>query len=372
MLEGKPMKLETKLRIVYLSIALIPIGLIFGMTIGSTLQTFKNFNQALAVALAAALLLGLLSPYFTGGWLFYNQLRMARQLCASVKHGNYRVFLPVPNELDEDDENEVIAFMRDMNWMVRQIYIREQQLQQTIHELDESRREISQQKTILEEANDNLIETQLSLKQRTIELEQACQHMQVIAMTDPLTKIANRRCFFHELEREFCDLTQTSKPLSLLILDIDYFKKINDRFGHQTGDKVLIEFAKVVRNAIRNNDLFARIGGEEFAVLLPGTDAQGAQIVARKIQAAVAATPFLSANQDFIRITVSIGMCSLARPPFPTLDSFYNFADQALYQSKDSGRDAICAYDPHSAAVSLLDRRKERGGNGLCCRSPFC
>lgn len=366
------MKLETKLRMVYLGIALIPLALIFGMTIGSAIQFDKNHNQALAVALAAALLLGLLSPYITGGWLLYNQLSRVREFCNNVKNGNYKISLSVPNELDEDDENEMVAFMRDMNWMARQIYIREQQLQQTIRELDESRWELSQQKTVLEEANDNLIETQISLKQRTIELEQACQSMQVMAMTDPLTKIANRRCFFHELEREFCDLTQTSKPLSLLILDIDYFKKINDRFGHQAGDKVLVEFCKIVRNSIRNNDLFARIGGEEFAVLLPGTDSQGAQNVARKIQSAVAAAPFSSHDQQFIKITVSIGMCSLARPPFPTLDSFYNFADQALYQSKDSGRDAICAYDPYAAAVSLLDRCKERGGNGLCYRNPIC
>ena len=366
------MKLETKLRMVYLGIALIPLALIFGMTIGSAIQFDKNLNQALAVALAAALLLGLLSPYLTGGWLLYNQLSRVREFCNNVKNGNYKISLSVPNELDEDDENEMVTFMRDMNWMARQIYIREQQLQQTIRELDESRWELSKQKAVLEEANDNLIETQISLKQRTIELEQACHSMQVMAMTDPLTKIANRRCFFHELEREFCDLTQTSKPLSLLILDIDYFKKINDRFGHQAGDKVLVEFSKIVRNSIRNNDLFARIGGEEFAVLLPGTDSQGAQNVARKIQSAVAAAPFSSHDQQFIKITVSIGMCSLARPPFPTLDSFYNFADQALYQSKDSGRDAICAYDPYAAAVSLLDRCKERGGNGLCHRNPFC
>lgn len=367
------MKLETKLRIAYLGIALIPLAVVFSMTMDSVIHYDKYFNRALAAALAAAILLGLTGPWFTGGWLLYNQLNRVRAFCARVRNGNYRIELMVPNEQrDGDDEDEMVALMRDMNWMARQIAGREQELQRMIAELDLSRQQITQQKAVLEQSYQELIETQISLKQRTSELEQACQSMQVMAMTDPLTKIANRRWFFHELEREFCALTQNSEPLSLLILDIDYFKRINDQYGHQSGDRVLADFAAIVRRVVRAIDLVARIGGEEFAVLLPGTYGKGAQRVARKIQQAIAGAAFSSTDHQPIKITVSIGMCSLARPPFPTLDSFYHFADQALYQSKDSGRDAICVYDPQAAAVSRLERSKERGGNGLCYRNPFC
>lgn len=367
------MKLETKLRIAYLCIALIPLALVFGMTRDSPVYYDKYYHQAMAAAVAVAILLGLASPWFTGGWLLCNQLNMVRAFCARVRNGNYRHALPVPNEQsDGDDENEVIALMRDMNWMARQIASREQELQQSIAELNQSRQQISRQKSVLEQANNELIETQISLKQRTTELEQACQNMQVMAMTDPLTKIANRRWFFHELEREFFALTQNREPLSLLILDIDHFKRVNDQYGHQNGDRVLVDLAAIVRRVVRTIDLVARIGGEEFAVLLPGTDGKGAQRTARKIQQAIAGAVFALTDRQQIKITVSIGMCSLARPPFPTLDSFYNFADQALYQSKDSGRDAICVYDPQAAAVCRLDRSKERGGNGLCHRNPFC
>ncbi|MEG6585131.1 GGDEF domain-containing protein [Dendrosporobacter sp. 1207_IL3150] len=367
------MKLETKLRIVYLGIALAPLTVILGMTMDTFMHSDKYFNQVLAAALAAALLLGLLSPWLTARWLIGSQLANIKLFCTKVKNGEYLIELTVPNEQNhKDSENEMVSLMRDMNWMARQIYMRERVLQQTISELNHSRHEISQQKAVLEQANYELTETQMSLQQRTDELEKACQRMQVMAMTDPLTQIANRRWFFHELEREFCGLTHNSQPLSLLILDIDHFKKINDHYGHQAGDKVLVELASIIRKTVRNTDLVARIGGEEFAVLLPGTDANGAKSVAGKIQASVAATLFYSANQDLIKLTVSIGMCSLARPPFPTLDSFYNFADQALYQSKDSGRDAISIYDMQSAAICKLNCCKERGGNELCYRTRYC
>ncbi len=226
--------------------------------------------------------------------------------------------------------------MRDMNWMARQIEIREKELRRAI---------------------DDLATTHASLEERTRELEQSCRQMQVMAMTDPLTAIANRRCFFDILQGQAADLVCNCLccPTSLLILDVDRFKAVNDTYGHVAGDKVLQEIAVIIRENTREGDTAARVGGEEYALLLPGSSSRQAEDVARRIRAAVAGHAFVLPDGQQISVTISIGICTFTQFACLERDKLYSFADQALYHAKRSGRNSISVYDPEARSLSMID-----------------
>ncbi len=154
------------------------------------------------------------------------------------------------------------------------------------------------------------------------------------AVTDPLTGIPNRR-FFQEKLREEIQLAQRyGRPFSLILMDIDHFKKINDKFGHDIGDKVLAEFASLVERHIRDSDFFCRIGGEEFAVILPETTLNDAVRVAKKINKIVRENPSVT-----VSVTVSLGVVEYTKGESEA--DIYKRADHALYKAKSSGRDRV-------------------------------
>jgi len=181
-------------------------------------------------------------------------------------------------------------------------------------------------------------------KKMELELQQANQELQILAHLDGLTKVANRRCFDAFLEKEWQRLYRSQQPLSLLILDVDYFKHYNDRYGHQQGDECLIQIAHVLQTTVsRPTDLMARYGGEEFALVLSETDQQGAIAIAQTIRDNVAAlaTQHCASNLKEIP-TVSIGIaCMIPKLEF-TPDYLLNQADKALYLAKQQGRDQFC------------------------------
>lgn len=345
----------TKLRLVFLVIVLIPQGIMFGMAYKSVLAANQYFNQIQAVCLASSFLLALGLPQLTVGWLLSNYIARIRQLCARVKKGNYCELLSLPNEArDGDGEDEMTALMRDMNWMARQIEIRERNLQQAVSDLSQSRKRIDEQNKHLTEVNAQLVEAQGNLREQAAELERTCKSMQVMAMTDPLTQMANRRRFFDALDENFQHLICNLQPISLLILDIDHFKAINDNYGHQAGDKVLQELADVIQRSIRHSDLAARIGGEEYAILMTDACPEAAAAVAKKIKKAIEAHAFSLDENRQVFITVSIGVCTLTqRPCCFDVEKLYGFADQALYHSKHNGRNSISVY---STATSSIDK----------------
>lgn len=279
----------------------------------------RYFNEVEAVSIASALFLILVMPGFTVEWLVGKQLDDMRQLCSKVKQGNYSELLSLPNE-PSDGEDGIIILMRDMNWMARQIEFREKALRQAVDDLRESR-----------------------------------GRMQVMAMTDPLTAIANRRCFFDTLERHFEALLCNYHPISLLIFDVDLFKRINDTYGHQAGDKILLELARIIQGNTRDRDLAARIGGEEYALLLPDTECQDAVGIARRIHRTIADHEFILAGNRRISVTVSIGICTLSHI-LCSLDKekLYNYADQALYYSKHIGRNSVSVYDPDTQLINKI------------------
>ena len=169
------------------------------------------------------------------------------------------------------------------------------------------------------------------------------QDLHRIATTDPLTDINNRRQFFELAEREFSRSLRYGSALSALMIDIDHFKKINDTYGHQAGDLVIVTVARTFSSILRNSDICGRYGGEEFAVLMPETGIDTAMIVADRIRSAVESQVIRFQDTD-IRVTISIG-ASVINADSTNIHTLLSFSDQALYRAKESGRNKVCVWE---------------------------
>ena len=164
------------------------------------------------------------------------------------------------------------------------------------------------------------------------------------SFNDHLTGISNRRAFFEVAQIEFERCKKRPRPLSLLAIDADHFKKVNDTFGHAIGDEVLKHLSTVLQNCVREMDLVARIGGEEFSALLPSTDMQGAIKIAERIRSSIAQS-VLEIDGQKICYTVSIGV-STVNENVLGIDMLLKTADEALYASKHGGRNRVTAIHP--------------------------
>jgi len=187
------------------------------------------------------------------------------------------------------------------------------------------------------------------LEQALMESEDLRQRYQRLSTTDDLTGLHNRRYFFAEGESMLARAMRYQLPVSLLLLDVDYFKRINDRWGHSVGDRVLKMIAGILREQIRTGDLVARMGGEEFVILLPNTGAVGADLMARRIQERIGHSD-LGGEMEGVALTVSIGMTSLQDEASDklgqTLNQLYRQADIAMYRCKRDGRNRRLFYTP--------------------------
>jgi len=176
----------------------------------------------------------------------------------------------------------------------------------------------------------------------TATLEARNERLAELATTDSLTSLRNRQAFMDHLETQMETSVRHARPLSVLMLDIDYFKTYNDRFGHLAGDEVLRRLGGVLRDASRRSDLVARLGGEEFGVILPETEVKGAVTFGERFREAVETYEW-----PLREVTVSVGATTVAfqgpvpRPDPPTISQILREADQALYRSKDLGRNRI-------------------------------
>lgn len=162
----------------------------------------------------------------------------------------------------------------------------------------------------------------------------------VRATTDPLTNISNRRHFFETATKELSRTKRAKQPFSVIMIDIDYFKKLNDTYGHFVGDQVLICFAEICQDNLRDYDLLARYGGEEFVILLPNTDRQQAHIIAERLRSKVAETN-MKIDNNSITITISLGVCCTNGDIPIQLTKVVARADRSLYQSKQDGRNRV-------------------------------
>ncbi|MCK6545507.1 diguanylate cyclase [Myxococcota bacterium] len=165
-------------------------------------------------------------------------------------------------------------------------------------------------------------------------------HEEIYRMTivDGLTQVHNKRYFMEFLDREMARCSRYDRPLSLLLFDIDHFKKINDGHGHLAGDHILKRLAEMVAKHVRKEEAFARYGGEEFAIIMPETSGERARIFAEKIRRMVEATPFAYEDRQ-IPVTVSIGIAQMRQHREPA--AFIKAADEKLYLAKNSGRNRV-------------------------------
>ncbi|MFO1243036.1 MAG: PleD family two-component system response regulator [Rickettsiales bacterium] len=182
------------------------------------------------------------------------------------------------------------------------------------------------------------VKTQIRRKRYQEALKSNYQQSISMAITDPLTGLYNRRYLDAHLANLVTQAIQNQKPLSMLIMDMDHFKQVNDTYGHDVGDEVLKQLAQMIVNSVRSSDLAARIGGEEFVVLLPETNKNAAYDLADRIRAHIASTPFkITHAEGQIHKTVSIGVSELNLKGDEAMD-LVRRADKGLYQAKNSGR----------------------------------
>lgn len=173
------------------------------------------------------------------------------------------------------------------------------------------------------------------------ELAEANLKLAVQAHTDSLTGLHNRRSFEELARREFARAARNGSPLTLLLIDIDHFKQVNDTHGHDVGDKVLQSVAKLAKRELREHDVLARFGGEEFIALLPSLKQDDAYLVAERLRACLAQCRIAVNDSTDITITISIGL-SGHRQEAGDLGMMIKAADKALYQAKEEGRNRVC------------------------------
>ncbi|MGV7210285.1 diguanylate cyclase [Oxalobacteraceae bacterium A2-2] len=186
---------------------------------------------------------------------------------------------------------------------------------------------------------------ELHVLERTRELQAANDKLELLATTDPLTGIGNRRRMTEQINQELVRSRRSLHTLALLMVDIDHFKRINDRYGHESGDRAIVAVAQALAGGVRGADMASRFGGEEFVLLMPDTDLEVARQAAERLRMEVAALRIAGDKGEVIQLTISIGVAA-SNPSGPpdTASSLLNRADQALYRAKELGRDrVVCA-----------------------------
>jgi diguanylate cyclase (GGDEF)-like protein len=186
----------------------------------------------------------------------------------------------------------------------------------------------------------NLVnEKTLALQSKIDELNGMNEKLEVLASTDPLTNLLNRRCFFERAEEELSRLKRNDKQAAVVIVDIDFFKAVNDKYGHPAGDAVLTVIAKILKNSVRQHDLVSRFGGEEFAIFLSDVDLEKAIMLAERMRENIAEQKVIYKG-EIIKSTASFGL-SMLNADSKDIHSVIHDADKLLYEAKESGRNNL-------------------------------
>ncbi len=199
------------------------------------------------------------------------------------------------------------------------------------------------------------------LQETRAENARLIEDIQRLAITDPLTGLFNRRHFFNVTTLEFERSRRYRNPVSLIMMDIDHFKHVNDQYGHTVGDQVLRAVASRCRETLRKTDVLGRYGGEEFIVLLPETGLNCARLVAERLRKCIADTP-ISVSDGQVSITVSLGVSGYSADSCPSeataenFEKYINLADGALYRAKNGGRNQVVVSDPPPNEQPCLER----------------
>jgi two-component system, cell cycle response regulator len=222
-------------------------------------------------------------------------------------------------------------------------------------QLDRTLKELVKKDTELSKANEDLLKEITVRKQTEAALRESEKAFRLLAITDSLTGLYNRMHFNKLAEIEISRALRYTRPLSVIMFDIDFFKRVNDTFGHASGDMVLKMVAKTTKEMIRATDIPARYGGEEFIVLLPETPIAGAAPVAERLRRRIEDTP-AQGEKCPISITASFGVSDYlgetnSKPNERILSEFISKADQALYVSKNAGRNRVSVYKPDEESM---------------------
>lgn len=208
---------------------------------------------------------------------------------------------------------------------------------------------------ILAQANEALMNLSLQSQQQVNQMEIQAKELQKQANTDALTKVANRQRFGQELKEAYARTKKSPQPLSLVIIDTDHFKNVNDSYGHDAGDAVLVRVAQTLQQAARQTDVVARFGGEEFVLIMPNTDMDDARSRGESIRAAIEAEEVVY-DGNKIEVTASVGVAThCTHTSYPTVKDFFRAADAAVYKAKDGGRNRVeLADDPGTAKEAAM------------------
>jgi len=188
------------------------------------------------------------------------------------------------------------------------------------------------------------------------EIHQIQNELEIEATTDPLTGLFNRRFFFNLADKFLSESIRHSKPLSLIMLDIDFFKEINDRYGHPIGDQVIQFIAAKTQSVLRKEDILARVGGEEYLILLPNTNGKAAQLIAEKIRFFIDSDSITGDWSGTIFPKISLGVATYTKGDVE-FHEIYVRSDKALYQAKHTGRNKSCMVEKNgSISVNCWSR----------------
>ena len=183
---------------------------------------------------------------------------------------------------------------------------------------------------------------EFKLQELIKDLEDSKEELRLLASIDSLTKLYNRR-YFSKISEQLLSLAKRNKTdVSVLMLDIDKFKNVNDTYGHKVGDDILIKLSSILLECSRKSDLLCRFGGEEFVILLPETNIDGAMIIAEKIREVVEELDIHIEDDKVVNFTVSIGVSQINIEEDSCIEASINRADKALYEAKANGRNRIC------------------------------
>ena len=267
------------------------------------------------------------------------------EACKTIKSKDYLKDIPIIVVTGLSDmENLEQAFKADaMDYIVKPV--NKVELLSRVRSSLKLKKEIDQRKAREQE-----------LLEVTRQLQKANQMLERLSMHDGLTDVANRRYFDQYLEKEWRRAARANAPVSLLMIDIDHFKKFNDRYGHQRGDECLKRVAQALKmETKRTQDFIARYGGEEFAAILPQTDNDGAVALAHKLCTRIEELNIKHEASDAgTRVTISIGVATLCSTPSQSCEMLLHAADQALYTAKERGRNCIAAAPADDTAKEII------------------
>ena len=295
-------------------------------------QKFSTIRLTGFISLLLSILLALMFSRILAARIT-RPIRLFVKRTAEIADGHFVGKVNIESKDELGDLAQAFSTMSD------QLNKSHERTQKALHDFEDSQSNLEhrvvERTARLSELNDQLLAEIEERKRAEAALEKA-------ATTDYLTQLHNRRSMISILNHEMGRIERSGKESSLIMLDLDEFKKVNDSFGHEAGDAVLIHMGKLLKNLVRKQDVIARWGGEELLIILPETDQEGAAAVAEKLRKAVADEP-LAFFDHRIRVTVSMGVSHMGKGM--SIDECIRRADKALYRAKSEGRNKTVVMD---------------------------